>query len=107
MEILENLMSVYETISGIGILIQVVLIVSRRANSTFMTLGVTLDAVGLSGMACVYAVRGDQTMAIIHLAIMLVDVAYVMYITYREGHPRPEGKPKKSPLQWAKEKFTQ
>lgn len=107
MEILENLMSVYETISGIGILIQVVLIVSRRANSTLMTLGVTLDAVGLSGMACVYAVRGDQTMAIIHLAIMLVDVAYVMYITYRGGHPRPEGEPKKSPLQWVKERFTQ
>ena len=105
MEFLNEIMNVYEVISGIGILIQVVLIVSRRANSTFMTLGVTLDAVGLSGMACVYAVRGDQTMAIIHLVIMLVDVAYVMFITYREGHPRPKDEPKKSPLQWAKEKF--
>ena len=107
MEFLNGIMDTYEVISGIGIMIQVVLIISRRANNTFMTLGVTLDAVGLSGMACVYAVRGDQTMAIIHLVIMLVDVAYVMYITYREGHPRPEGEPKKSPLQWAKEKFTQ
>ena len=105
MEFLNEIMNVYEVISGIGILIQVVLILSRRTNNVLMTLGVTLDAVGLSGMACVYAVRGDQATAIAHLAIMMIDVAYVMYIAYREGHPRPKDEPKKSPLQWAKEKL--
>ena len=88
MEMLGTLMSIYEVLSGVGGVIQIALILLRRTNNILLILAMLLDAISLSGMSCGFAISGEPLFAILSLGAIFLDVAFILYIVYREEHPK-------------------
>ena len=89
MEEIANLMTVYEWVSGIGGVLQLVLFLFRRTNNLLMALGVLMDAIGLAGMSFGFILQGENLFAASALITIVLDVVFVLYIIYRDEHPKP------------------
>lgn len=87
LEALENLMIAYEIISGIGGVLQIVLLIMRR-KGLLLIFGLLLDVVSLSGMSCGHIITGEPLLAIVDITTVILDVAFIVYILYREKHPK-------------------
>ncbi|MBR3248959.1 hypothetical protein IKF89_02930 [Candidatus Saccharibacteria bacterium] len=83
-----SLMTVYEWLSGIGGLLQLGLFLLRRTNNILMALGVLLDAIGLAGMSFGLFLQGENLFAAFSLITIVLDVAFVLYIIYKDEHPK-------------------
>ena len=88
MEAIGNLMTAYEIISGIGCVVQIALILLKRTNNILLTLGLLMDAVGLSGMSFGYLLSGEPLFAFFCIAGLVLDVAFILWILYKEEHPQ-------------------
>lgn len=88
MELLGTLMIIYEVLSGIGGVLQITLILLRRTNNILLALGLLLDAIGLSGMCCGHLLSGQPMFALGDIAVMIIDIAYILYIIYKDEHPQ-------------------
>ena len=82
-----SLLTVYEWLSGIGGVLQLGLFLLRRTNNLLMVLGVLLDAIGLAGMSFGFILQGENMFAAGSLITIILDVAFVLYIIYKDEHP--------------------
>ena len=95
MEEIVSLLTIYEWASGIGGVLQVSLILLKRTNNLLMALGVLLDAIGLAGMSFGFILQGEKLFAAGSLLVIVLDVAFVLYIIYKDEHPQKFQKPSK------------
>jgi len=82
-----SLLTVYEWLSGIGGVLQLGLFLLRRTNNILMALGVLMDAIGLAGMSFGFILQGENLFAACSLVTIVLDVAFVLYIIYKDEHP--------------------
>ena len=87
-ETLGTLMIIYEVLSAVGGVIQIALVILRRTNNVLLILAMILDAISLSGMSTGLILKGEPLNAGLSLGAILLDVAFIMYIVYREEHPK-------------------
>lgn len=87
-EMLGTLMLIYEILSGVGGIIQITLVLLRRTNNILLVLAMILDAVSLSGLSCGHILNGEPFYAFLGLFTIAIDVAFILYIFYREEHPK-------------------
>lgn len=95
MEEIVSLLTIYEWASGIGGVLQISLLLLRRTNNLLMVLGVLLDAIGLAGMSFGFILQGENIFAVCSLVTIVLDVAFVLYIIYKDEHPQKFQKPSK------------
>ena len=88
MEEIVSLLTIYEWLSGIGGVLQVGLILLKRTNNLLMALGVLLDAIGLAGMSFGFILQGEKLFAAGSLITIVLDVAFVLFIIYKDEHPQ-------------------
>ena len=89
MENFNDIMDGYEMLSALGGLLQLLLVITRQAkNNILMAVGVLMDAVGLSGMSFGYFLKGEPAIGYGCIVGLIVDIAFVIYIIYRDEHPK-------------------
>ncbi|MBR3052212.1 hypothetical protein IKG60_01145 [Candidatus Saccharibacteria bacterium] len=88
MENLGTLMTVYEIVSGVGSFLQIALVVLKRPNNILLIFGLLLDVVSLSGMSCGHILSGKPLFAVLEIAAVVLDVAFILHILYKEKHPQ-------------------
>ena len=82
-------MDSYELLSTVGGLLQLVLVIMRRANNNiWMAFGLLMDAVGLSGMSFGYYLKDEPGIAAGCIIGLILDSAFVIYIIYRDENPK-------------------
>ena len=88
MEKIQSVMEGYEILSGIGGVFQIVLLLTRRVKdiNILLTMGVIMDAIGLSGMSFSHILKGEPLYAIFDIAGLLFDIAFILYIIYRDEY---------------------
>lgn len=82
------MLTIYEWASGIGGMLQIGLLLLRRTNNLLMVLGVLLDAIGLAGMSFGFILQGENIFAVFSLVTIVLDVAFILYIVYKDEHPQ-------------------
>ena len=88
MRTIVNLMGVFEFLSVFGGVMQMVLFILKRRNNILLTLGLILDAVGLTGMSFGHILRREYGIVICNFITIALDTAFILYIIYRDEHPK-------------------
>ena len=89
MENFDSIMDSYEILSALGGLLQLILVITKKAKNNFlMAIGVLMDAVGLSGMSFGYFLKNEPAIGYGCIAGLIVDIAFVVYIIYKDEHPK-------------------
>ncbi|MBR2855397.1 hypothetical protein IKE99_00415 [Candidatus Saccharibacteria bacterium] len=88
MRIILSLMDAYEALSVIGGVLQMVLFILKRKNNILLTLGMIMDAIGLTGVSFGHIIRREYGLAICDFVAIVLDVIFVLYIIYRDEHPK-------------------
>jgi len=94
-QIINDMMDSYSVLSVVGGLLQVILLITRRTNNCLMALGLIMDAVGLSGLSFGHFLLGEPGAAITDIICFTLDIAFVLYIIYRDEHPKKQKKQKR------------
>ena len=92
LDTLSKLMSVYEIASTVGIVLQIVLLILRKTDNFLLILGLLLDSISLSGMSCGHILSDQPLYAVMDIITVILDVAFILYILYREKHPKDKKK---------------